>query len=643
MQFQEPPAVNTRSPSPESELLVSPVEQAVDSQSIRSTPDSTDGLAELTASMMTVKPRRPSVLTSRGGESLFQISGFNSRSSPSHSDQDYTFEVRPPSATRVTQDAETTPMAHPEGLHPFFTPPMLSATPPPRLRLSSCSGSIMPGSRPMSESVPRELTPPFQILPVPPIPSVRSRTTQRLEVAPVIPCQTISTPRFASSLPVNATTKDSLPRTSSTTNVETYCTGHSRTSQTHRSVQVVEDIDSSDSERSSTSTDITMQNDEFLSLSPLTWDYVPTTQQPTSDAVPLYRPLRSSSPTISHLTAPWVPPTQTTRPSGVRHLNSTPEIIEPSARTSSERMNGRYTQFARGSTLPSTPAFGTIPTLYTNSPATLPLSRASPPSGPQRRTRFASTLPSSPGSSLRTSAFNSPYYSNGSTSSGSWGTPSTTLDPISALPTSTTSRPVSRSTSSGSWGIVPAWSSETNESHPWSTSHSNLSDVDLLRPPGSHSTQSPTFSRFLLICGTCGCPPITCVCGRRARVSAATSSRIRTPTRQGSAPHPVFWFADGTVVLEVSNRQKLFTKSQLRASCFRSKMRSSGFINISWSKIQINSRICSEGVLPLLPISTESQIQKSKISKGCSRSFILRTLFPLNFVISVLFPSNAAV
>ncbi len=543
----------SRSTSPGSELLVSRVEQSVDSRSRGSTPDSTDGLAELTASMMTVRPRSPSVLTSRGGESLIQIPGPNSRSSSSLSDHDFTFEVRPPSTTRVTQDVGTASMAQPEGLHPFFTPPIIFRTLSPGLRVSSSSGSIMPGSCPVSESVIRKLTPPCRLLPVPPIPSVRSRTTQQLvDVAPIIPCQITSTSRFASSPPVNATTKDSFPRNSSTINSETYCTGHSRTSRTHRPVQVVEDISNSDSEQSSTLTDIATQNDEFLcipSLSPLTWD-----------AVPPYRTLRSSPPTIPHLTTPW---TQTTHPSDVRHFNpSTPEIIEPSTRTPSERMNRRYTHSARVLTRPSTPAFDVTPASYTDSPAAPPPSRASPPSGPQRRTRFAPTLPSSPGSSLRTSAFNSPYDVNyiGPTSSGSWGTQSTTLDPVLAPPTSTTSRPVSRSASMGSRGTVPSWSSETNESHPWSNPHPNLSDVDLLRPPGLHSgysapqlTQSPTFSRFLLICGTCGCPPITCDCGRHARVSATTPSRIRTPTRQGSTPHPMFWFADGTVVLEVSN------------------------------------------------------------------------------------------
>lgn len=528
-----------RSGSPDDEVFVTRNGQSVELRSRKSTPESADGLVELTASMMTVKPGRPSMSTDHGTESLIKVSGCNSRSSPSYSDQDYILEVRPPSTTRVSQDIGTATTTHPDGLRPIFAPPIVFMSRSPSPRVGVPLYPTMPILLP--EEVTWKQTPP---IPVSPVSSIRNRL---LGEESTVPLRSVSTSTHAGSAPVHATTKDARAGNTLPVTIETDSMNPSRIRRTARSA----DRFNSESDWSSTPTDSERRNDDLLCAPlPLPWGFASTTQQSTSGAAAPCSP--RFSPTPPYVMPPWPPSAETTHPSDV--LLSSPEVI---AGTRTERINRRCARSLGMSTSPS-PRLGAI----SDPASTPPPSRSSPPSAPLRRTRFAPTLSSSPGSSLRTSAFNSSYYVKSvGASSGSWGTLGVAPD-TTAPPTINNSRLASRSTSQGSRGTLP----DTNENHPWSSTLSNLSDVELLHPPvtypgyftpqASESTQSPTSSRFVLICGTCGCPPITCNCGRHPRApisTPATPSGTRAPMRHIATPHPIFWFADGTVLFEVSN------------------------------------------------------------------------------------------
>lgn len=453
-----------------------------------------DSFGELSASVATV---RPSTITdapnSSAGSPIGEVSASVSAGTSPHSDQSYTLEVRPPSSIMATPDDEEE-----DTYDDLPTEPPRINSPQLRSILSPMSSSGSFASRPNSrrQNVVRVASPP-ELPPVPPVASIRARRPRPSNQA--VPQSSLPSPRL-SSLPD--------PRGSE----------YSRRSSWYRPAgsnnQSVEDGPSpwyrprlqSVEEDNGQLTDRSMSTFRSPSLSPLPWN---PTQGPTS--------VSTAGPPVPT----EIPGLPITNP-----LLSTPRNFRPVSVRESE--SHTY------------PQSGTVP---------------------QRTTRFTVPLPSSPGSISRPPILNSPPFP-GALSVESWGTPVTMAG--EPLYNQTTSVPGE----AGQWAELPlphstrpAWMPEGNGNPQWtSVDWPTWSDPTQLPQdaPIAVATPAPPYVAppgYMLICSFCGTSAAGCVCRRYVRIppvpTGTTSAGLRTPVRPPPAPHPRFWFADGTVTFEV--------------------------------------------------------------------------------------------
>ena len=434
-----------------------------------------------------------------------------------HSDRSYTFEVRPPS-TLVFQENGATPTVQQQALHSFYASPTASHIPLPSQGFSQ--NARFDSGLPQALDHNNVLSPGAR--PVPPITSMRSRFAQVQQAAEPM----LSNPSWSTmenpGLNYTNQPQDNPLRPSAYRPLVTE-TGRDEFFQ---------------NPMSSPWSDPSAYAEEFFSPSapsPLVW---PPSQRST-------------------LSSEAITPSQTGR--STRSTDHSPLWFPPmphqSLYESPARMRTSFTA-QRNNSLPP------LATSPFQSPS--PGAASNPPSAPERSRRFAAPLPPSPGSSLRTSAFNSPYmHSTGAASADSWGT---AVDPSYTQPT-----PAQNASASHSELPLPVppmptnpprvpWSSWVDDSPPWSEMDSSPWGWT---PPGwtdQTHTRTPQFGSippspayvppagYMLLCTSCGSPPGACGCRRYSRMSSITPHRTG---RQAAMPHPTFWFPDGTVTLEV--------------------------------------------------------------------------------------------
>lgn len=443
-----------------------------------------------------------------------------------HSDRSYTFEVRPPS-TLVFQENGATPTAQQQTLHAFYASPPGSHIPLPSQSFSANSrfDSGVPPALDHNDA----LSP--GLLPIPPITSMRSRFTQVQQAAePMLSNPSRSTTEGRSENP-------GLNHTSQLQDNPLRPLGYRPDEFFQNSM-------------SNPFSDPSAYTEEFFSPSapsPLVW---PPSHRSTWSSEAIITPSqtgRSTRSTDNHFSPLWFPP---------RPMPHQPPYESP----------------VRMRTLSATQRNNSLPPLATSPFQSIPSPGAAsnPPSAPERSRRFAAPLPPSPGSSLRTSAFSSPYmHSTGAASADSWGTsvdPSytqQTLAPNASTSPSELPLPVPPMPTNGS---RVSWSSWVDDSPPWpemdsspwgwtptswpDQTHSRTSQFGSIPP--SPAYVPPT--GYMLLCSSCGSPPGACNCRRYSRMSSTTpgTSASHRPGRPAAMPHPTFWFPDGTVTLEVS-------------------------------------------------------------------------------------------